>query len=84
MTDKFAPLVPVTIMLGCSGFVYYFGSVGYTDSENIQDLILMGRCLMGNESGLCVGIKGVKYVVRFFLRSGNPLISNIILLLKFI
>ena len=64
MCEECAPSVPVTILLGLSGSVDYFGCVYDTDSDNSQEVISLGSGLMWNDAD----VYGGRIVLEMFVR----------------
>ena len=53
MFEECAPPIPVTILIGCSGFGNAVGSV--KASNDIQEITFLGGCLMWNNAAVCGG-----------------------------
>ena len=49
MCEECAPRIPVSILLGCSGFSDAVGCVEAAASDDIQELTFLGFCLMWND-----------------------------------
>ena len=64
MCEESAPSFAVYILLGCSGFVYSFGSLYDAESKNIHELISMGSGLMCNDSDVGCGSMDLNIFVR--------------------
>ena len=64
MCKECAPYFPVSGLLGCSGFGYYFGSIKDATSYNIMEVISLGIDLMWNYAAVCVGRMGLKILER--------------------
>ena len=60
MCKECAPSIPVTRMLGNSGFGDYFGCVEDTAKENIQEIFSLGSVLMCNYTT----VMGLKILAR--------------------
>ena len=55
MFEECDPHIPVSRMLGCSGFGDAVGSVEAAASNDIQDITFLGSCLMWNNAAVCCG-----------------------------
>ena len=55
MFEECAPPIPVDRLLGCSGFGDAVGSVENAASDDIQEITLLGGCLMWNDAAICFG-----------------------------
>ena len=53
--DECAPHIPVSGLLGRSGFVNAIGSVEAAASDGIQEITFLGFCLMWNDAAVCNG-----------------------------
>ena len=65
MCEERAPFLPVSRMIGFSSFGYYFGSSVDSASNNIQEVISLGRGLMCNDSAVCGGRVDLNTFVRY-------------------
>ena len=64
MCEECAPSVPVSRLIGCSGFGFSFGRVNNAASNNIQEVISLGRGLMWNDAAVC----GARMYLNIFVR----------------
>ena len=55
MFEEFAPPIPVARLIGRSGFVDAIGSVEAAASDDIQDIMFLGGCLMWNNATVFCG-----------------------------
>ena len=55
MFEECAPPIPVSRLLGRSGFGDAVGSVEAAVSNDIQEIILLGGCLMWDNAAVCCG-----------------------------
>ena len=56
MFEECAPPIPVSIMIGHSGFGNAVGSVEAAASDDIQEITFLGDCLMWNNAAICGGM----------------------------
>ena len=59
-----APYLPFDRLIGLSVFGGSFVHVEDSDSDNIQEIISLGRNLVWNDSAVCGGRIGLKILVR--------------------
>ena len=64
MFEECDPPIPVSRLLGRSGFGDVIGSVEAAASDDIQDITFLGRCLMWNNDAVCCGKIWSKMFVR--------------------
>ena len=64
MNEECAPYLPISGLLGHSGFDYYLGRVEDEASENIQEIIYLGEILMWNDAAVYGGRMDLKMYVR--------------------
>ena len=64
MFEECAPPISVARLLGCSGFGGAVGSVEAAASDDIQEITLLGGCLMWNDAAVCGGRIWLKYFVN--------------------
>ena len=50
MFEEFVPPIPVAILLGRSGFGNSVGKVKAAASDDIQEIMFLGGCLMWNDA----------------------------------
>ena len=62
--EKFAPYIPVTRLLGRSGFGNAVGCVEADASEDTLEKTNLGNCLMWNDATVCGGRVRLKIVLR--------------------
>ena len=55
MFEECAPPIPVSRLLGCSGFGNAFGRVETAASDDIQEITFLGGFLMWNDADVCGG-----------------------------
>ena len=55
MCDKCALSIPVTILLGCSGFGDAVDCIDTADIDYNQEVMSMGTCLRWNDATVCGG-----------------------------
>ena len=55
MLEECAPPIPVSRLLGCSGFGDAVGSVKAAASDDIQEITLLVSCLMWNDAAVFCG-----------------------------
>ena len=55
MLEECAPAIPVSRLLGWSGFGNAVGSVEASASDDIQEIKFLGSCLMLNNAAVCCG-----------------------------
>ena len=67
MCEEFSPPIPVARLLGCSGFGYAVGCVEDEASDDIQEIISLGGCLMWNNAAVCGGRVRLDFFVRVCL-----------------
>ena len=65
MCEESVPSLPVTILLGHSGFGYCFGRVDDAVSNNIHEVISLVSGLMCNDTNVCCGSMYLKIVVWY-------------------
>ena len=63
MFEECAPHIPVSRLISRSGVGDAVGSVEAAASNNIQEIMLLGGCLMWNDAAVCGGRIWLKYFV---------------------
>ena len=58
MLEECAPPIPVSRLLGRSGFGNAVGTVEASARNNSQEIIFLGGCLMWNDAAVCGGRDG--------------------------
>ena len=53
MFEECAPPIPVSRLLGCNGFGDAVGCVEAAASDDIQEITVLGVCLMWNDAAVC-------------------------------
>ena len=64
MFEEYSPPFPVAILIGRSGFGDAVGSVEAAASDDIQEMMFLGSCLMWNNAAVCCGKIWSKIFVR--------------------
>ena len=64
MCEESVPYLPVSRLIVCSDFGYYFGCVNDAASKNIHEVIYLGIGLVCNDDALCSGSMYLKIDVR--------------------
>ena len=67
MLEECAPPIPVARLLGRSGFGNDVGYVEDDASNDIQEIISLGGCLVWKDSAVYGGRVRLKYFMRFWL-----------------
>ena len=76
MFEECAPSIPVARLIGRSGFGDAVGSVKADASDDIQEIPLLGVCLMCNDATVCGGRIWLKFLLVSGLTYGNPVRGN--------
>ena len=76
MFEEYSPPFPVARLLGRSGFGDAVGSVEADASDDIQEITLLGSCLMWNNAAVCCGKIWSKNLLESGMTYGNPLRGN--------
>ena len=63
--EECALYVPISRLIGRSGFGYYLGHVDGAISNNNQEIIYLGSGLRWNNADVCGGRKDFKIVMRY-------------------